>query len=333
MKNYFQKILALFTGNKYPESTEQQFYQWLVDEEHSSEKEEALKTLWSEAHNQARTEKQIRQSYELLRKNAGIPSVQRERKIRPIHIWQVAAAVFFILAASSIYLSTIGKEVEENLIQQYIPTAEMRTLTLPDGSKVQLNSQSTLLYPQNFTGKDRSVYLIGEANFKVKPDKEHPFIVKSNDFQVTALGTEFNVSAYPECQLLTTTLISGSVRVEYNNLTSQVILNPNEQLAYHKQSKTHSLVYPDMKDVTAWQRGELIIREMTLKEIITVLERKYPYTFEYSLNSLKSDRFSFRFKDQAPLSEVMDIIVNVVGQMNYKIEQDKCYLTRAVRKQ
>lgn len=333
MKNYFQRILTLFAGNRYPESTQQEFYQWLVDEQHGAQKDEALQTLWSEAYNQARTEKQIRQSYELLRKSAGIPSVQRKRKIRPIHIWQAAAAVFFVLAASSIYLATIGKDVEENLIQQYIPTAEMRTLTLPDGSKVQLNSQSTLLYPQNFTGKNRSVYLIGEANFKVKPNKEHPFIVKSNDFQVTALGTEFNVSAYPESQLLTATLISGSVRVEYNNLTSQVVLHPNEQLAYHKQSKTHSLVCPDMKDVTAWQRGELILREMTLKEIITVLERKYPYTFEYSLNSLKSDRFSFRFKDQAPLSEVMDIIVNVVGQMNYKIEKDKCYLTRVVIKQ
>ena len=71
-------------------------------------------------------------------------------------------------------------------------------------------------------------FLIGEANFKVKPDKKHPFIVKSNDFQVTALGTEFNVSAYPENPVLAATLISGSVLVEYNNLKSQVILKPNE---------------------------------------------------------------------------------------------------------
>lgn len=68
-------------------------------------------------------------------------------------MWQAVAAVFFIVAASSVYLSTIGKDAEENLIQQYIPTAEIRTLTLPDGTQVQLNSQSTLLYPQNFTGK------------------------------------------------------------------------------------------------------------------------------------------------------------------------------------
>lgn len=325
MKNYFQKILTLFTRNEYPESTQQEFYRWLVNEEHDSEKDEALQTLWENARKQG-TAPNISQSYELLRKNAGIPSTQKERKIRPIHLWQAAAAVFFILAASSIYLSTIAKDAEGDLIQQYIPTAEMRTLTLPDGSQVQLNSQSTLLYPQNFSGKNRSVFLIGEANFKVKPDKNQPFIVKSNDFKVTALGTEFNVSAYPENQVISATLISGSVLVECNDMNSHTILKPNEQLTYHKYSRLHNLSYPDMNDVTAWQRGELVFREMTVKDIITILERKYPYTFEYSLKDLKEDKYSFRFKDQAPLSEVMDVIVNVVGRMDYKIKDKHCYL-------
>lgn len=325
MKNYFQKILALFTGNEYPESTRQEFYKWLVDEEHVSEKDEALQNLWEEGYKQG-TSPNLSQSYKQLRKNAGIPSVRKERRIRPIRIWQAAAAVFFILAASSVYLSTIGKDAEPNLLQQYIPTAEMRTLTLPDGTKVQLNSQSTLLYPQEFTGKDRSVFLIGEANFKVKPDKKHPFIVKSNDFQVTALGTEFNVAAYPENPIVAATLISGSVLVEYNDLNSQMILKPNEQLAYHKHTRHHSLNSPNMNDVTAWQRGELVFREMSVKDIITVLERKYPYTFEYQLKNLKEDKYSFRFKDRATLSEVMDVIVNVVGQMDYKIKDNRCYL-------
>lgn len=333
MKNYFQKILSLFTKNDYPESTQQEFYRWLVEDEHIEQKEDALKNIWNEALKQGSSIEEMKRSFEVLKKNAGIPSVpptvqreKREQRIRPIRIWQAAAAVFFLLAASSIYLSTIGKDAEPNLLQEYIPTAEVRTLTLPDGTKVQLNSQSTLLYPQEFTGKDRSVFLIGEANFQVTPDKKHPFIVKSNDFQVTALGTEFNVSAYPENPITEATLISGSVLVEYNDLKSQMILKPNEQLAYHKNTRRHSLSTPDMLEVTAWQRGELVFREMTIKDIITVLERKYPYSFEYKLKNLKEDRYSFRFKDKATLSEVMDVIVNVVGQMDYKIKEERCYL-------
>lgn len=204
----------------------------------------------------------------------------------------------------------------------------MRSLTLPDGTKVQLNSKSTLLYPQEFTGDSRSVFLLGEANFKVKPDKKRPFIVKSNDLQITALGTEFNVSAYPESPEIATTLISGSIRVDYNNLTTSVILHPNEQFAYNRNNKKYDLSNPDMDDVTAWQRGELVLQKMTLTDIINVLERKYPYAFVYSIKNLKNDRFSFRFKDNAPLEEVMEIIVNVVGQMDYRIVEDKCYLTR-----
>ena len=325
MRNFFQKILILFTGNNYPEATQNEFYQWLVDEDHASQKEDALRELWNKAQRQKNV-KGMQKSYERLKKQEGIPTVPKERRIPPIHIWQSAAAILFLLLASSVYLSTVGTKAETDLLQQYIPIAEMRSLTLPDGTKVQLNSKSTLLYPQNFTGKNRSVFLIGEANFKVKPDKKHPFIVKSNDFQVTALGTEFNVSAYPENPVLAATLISGSVLVEYNNLKSQVILKPNEQLAYNKNTHCHSLDHPDMKEVTAWQRGELVFREMSVKDIITILERKYPYTFEYQLKTLKDDRYSFRFKDQAPLSEVMDVIVNVVGQMNYKIKGDRCYL-------
>ena len=161
-----------------------------------------------------------------------------------------------------------------------------------------------------------------------RPDKKHPFIVKSDDFQVTALGTEFNVSAYPENQEISTALLSGSVLVEWGNLTQRTVLQPDEQLTYDKENRQFRVVHPDMADVTAWQRGELVFNEMTVEDIIRVLERKYNYTFVYSLNQLKKDRLSFRFKDKAPLAEVMDIIVDVAGNLKFKIEGDKCYITR-----
>ena len=98
-----------------------------------------------------------------------------------------------------------------------------------------MNSKSILLYPKQFTGENRNVFLLGEAYFKVKPDKKKPFIVKTDGFQVTALGTEFNVSAYAEDKDICATLITGSVLVEYDNLTRKTILKPNEQLIYDKR--------------------------------------------------------------------------------------------------
>ena len=166
----------------------------------------------------------------------------------------------------------------------------------------------------------------GEANFKVKTNKEKPFIVKTNDFQVTALGTEFNVSAYTSDENIFTTLISGSVLVEFADLTKKILLKPNEQLGYNRKSRQDTLTYPDMKDVTAWQKGGLVFNRKTITEIITILERKYDCKFFYNQHSLKNDRYSFRFKDNPPLSEVMDVIVDVAGDLYFKIEHDKCYI-------
>ena len=96
MRNFFQKILILFTGNNYPEATQNEFYQWLVDEDHASQKEDALRELWNKAQRQKNV-KGMQKSYERLKKQEGIPTVPKERRIRPIHIWQSAAAILFLL--------------------------------------------------------------------------------------------------------------------------------------------------------------------------------------------------------------------------------------------
>ena len=326
MKNYIQQLVELFGHNSYSAGTQKKVQQWLADEEHVDEKSEALRELWKQAGEQ-KVPDGMQQSIQRMRQNLGMQSITSRRNYQLL-IWRAAAIFLLAVSSVSIYLMLEKERPEKDLVECYIPTAEIRELTLPDGTNVMLNSKSILLYPEKFTGETRSVYLIGEANFKVKPDKKHPFIVKSDDFQVTALGTEFNVSAYPENQEISTALLSGSVLVEWGNLTQRTVLQPDEQLTYDKENRQFRVVHPDMADVTAWQRGELVFNEMTVEDIIRVLERKYNYTFVYSLNQLKKDRLSFRFKDKAPLAEVMDIIVDVAGNLKFKIEGDKCYITR-----
>ncbi len=331
MKNYFQKILSLFVNHDYPTATEEHFYRWLADSEHANEKDKALHELWVTCQKQGESTDWQKSLEQWKRANGFVQPSRPTRtigRVLPLRLWQSAAAVLLIVSISLVYWLNRVEKTEVDLVQQFIPTAEMKIFFLPDGSQVQMNSRSTLLYPQQFNGKNRSVYLVGEANFKVKPDKEHPFIVKSTDFQVTALGTEFNISAYADAKEISATLIEGSVLVEYDNLTQRTLLQPNEQLIYHKGTHSHTIGTINIDDVTAWQRGELIFREMTLHDIITVLERKYDYQFIYSLHSLKKDRYSFRFKDEASLPIVMDVIVDVVGNLKFRIQGDKCYIMR-----
>lgn len=326
MENYFNKIIELFAKTDVSTPTQDEFYRWLTGEKLSGEKQKALFDLWNniEEGGPAEVSAETKQSLHDVHKKIR----QRHRKVNTklLRFWQISAACLLIALLSTLYFTSNEIPVNADLIEQYVPIAEMTRLTLPDGTEVQMNSTTTLLYPEQFTGESRSVYLIGEANFKVTKNEKQPFIVKSNDFQVTALGTEFNMKVYPGDPAFSATLLSGSVEVRFNNLTSALILKPSEQFTYNKQTKEETISHPDIDEVTAWQRGELVFKSTTLKEIITVLERKYPYSFVYALNTLKDDKYTFRFKDKTSLREVMDIITEVSGNIRYRIEDDKCYI-------
>lgn len=325
MKNYIHDIIDRYIKHDYPKEVDRDFRVWLTDQEHADEKENQLNKLWEST--ESVTTPGYDRSLERMHEFTGMRARRKMHVLRSrLIIWRVAATLLIALSSVSIYLALQNRQAPD-LLQAYIPTAEIRNITLPDGTQVMINSQSTLLYPQQFTGDTRCVYLIGEADFKVKRDEKHPFIVKTSDFQVTALGTEFNVTAYPNEEEVTATLISGSVLVEYNNRQEQKILEPNEQLAYNKSTCSGNVLRPDMQDVTAWQRGETVFRSMTMEEIFTRLERKYPYTFVYSFRSLKKDRFNLSFDPNASIEEIMDIIARVTGTIDYKIVEDKCYLT------
>ena len=325
MKSYIQQIIELFGHNDYSLNTRKKVQHWLAKEEYTEEKNEALHMLWEQAGEQ-KAPRGMQQSLQRMQHTIGMQT-DRMSKIYQLNIWRTVAVLLFAVSSISVYLVLTKGESQKDLVEYYMPTAEVRELVLPDGTHVLLNSKSTLLYPDQFSGKTRSVYLIGEANFQVKPDKEHPFIVKANDFQITALGTEFNVNAYPENNELVATLLEGSVKVEFNNLMTNVILKPNEQLTYNKQTRKHSMQLPQLGEVTAWQRGELVFSNMHLEDIFTHLERKYPYAFVYSLHSLDKNTYSFRFQKQATLKEVMTIMSQVVGNINYEIKGNKCYVS------
>ena len=212
-----------------------------------------------------------------------------------------------------------------DLLQSHTPVAQTRQMVLPDGTVVKLNSCSALLYPNRFDGHTRSVYLMGEASFKVAHDKKHPFIVKTNDMQVTALGTEFNVSAYPDDRKVESTLIEGSVKVDCNDMHNSVILKPGQMMAYNRDTHKYEVMTPNVADITAWQRGEVVLKEKTLAQIFSILERKYPYSFHYSMHRIGNDRYTLHFPDNAPIKDVMDVIVRVTGKHAYRIDGDNCY--------
>lgn len=325
MKDYIQKIIYAFTASKHNEEVTKEVHQWLLDEEYADEKEAALNLLWEET--EGKVDANTWTSLVSVYNRIGVGQSAVEKKFR-MRVWQYAAVAVVLLtvAVSGTFFFTKDMYSEVTMVEKFTPAGDMNTIELPDGSKVQTNSGTLLLYPESFKGDTRTVYLIGEANFKVKKNPDKPFIVKSTTMSVTALGTEFNISAYPENNQILATLIEGKVRVDCNERKKSYLLNPGQQVVYEKRTAQSSMLEANLADVTAWQKGMVIFRSDTMREILGMLERRYDITFQCNISNFNEDKYNFSFRQNSNLDEIMNVMKEIVGGFNYKIEGKVCYV-------
>ena len=325
MKNYIQKIINVFTASEHSENVTKEVHQWLVDEEHADEKDTALNTLWKET--EGKVDAGTWTSLENVYHKVGVSAdTKKQYRLFP---WKYAAAVaMFVITVSGTFLLTKNAFEEKTvaMIEQYIPDGQTNEFEFPDGSRVHVNSGTLLLYPDAFKGDTRTVYLIGEADFKVKKNPDKPFIVRSANMSVTALGTEFNVAAYPEDPEIVATLIQGKVKVDYEQSDNSYILSPGQQVVYNRKTAQSKVADANLEDVTAWKRGQIIFRGSTMEEILLTLERRFDITFQYNTNLFTNDEYNFSFSKNTDIGEVMEVIKEVTGKFTYKIDKNICYM-------
>lgn len=190
-------------------------------------------------------------------------------------------------------------QTEEKLVynQIKVPKGKIFTLILSDGSKIWLNAESTLKFPQNFlkSEKTRTVSLVGEAYFEVTKNKKQPFIVSTDLVEVTVLGTKFNVSSYSEDRDSKTTLVEGSVIVTSKAERKQTKLIPGYQVAVSSAVKELSLQKVNANDCIAWIENRLLFDNETFDEITKRIERSYNVIIYNEYKNLDKKRFTGEF--------------------------------------
>ena len=185
-----------------------------------------------------------------------------------------------------------NEQVEYHTIR--VPRGGEYNLQLADGSKVYLNAGSSLRYPVRFTGERREVVLTGEGYFEVAKDTARPFVVKAGEIDVRVLGTAFNVNAYPERGTVATTLVEGSVQVNYK--AGQQVIRPGMQLVYDKQNGKAEVSAVDTEVYTSWKDGYYYFKREPLENIMEVLSRWYDLNVFYQNQDLKRMVFGGRLK-------------------------------------
>lgn len=188
-----------------------------------------------------------------------------------------------------------------------VPIGGEYQVMLSDGTKVHLNSCSSLRYPVPFSGELREVELIGEAYFEVAKGQK-PFIVKTSDIDVRVLGTTFNVSGYQEDNQVTATLLEGQVVVKDHYQPEEYMIKPGMTLSYSKNGKQVELKEIDPELYISWLQGKFVFEDMRLEDIMIKLNRWYDCRIEYEDELLKDFKFTGAAEKDRPASYLLEMI-------------------------
>lgn len=249
---------------------------------------------------------------------------KKNSQSRRFNLWYqistYAAVALLAVAISSMYFLFFHEE-DNSLYSKYIggDGLEADVVELPDGTHISLGSKTTFHYDKDYGKDKRIVYLEGEAYFEVAKQKDKPFIVKTNEQDIEALGTKFNVMAYPLDSLVITTLLEGSVRLTTMNLSQSTIMKPDQQIVYNRNTKQSSLQHVDARQFTSWTTGYYYFSEQSLKAILDRLSHVYGVKFTVLSEDLYNRTFTGTFYRGQSIKDIMEI-VNLSIPIKYKIE-------------
>ena len=222
-------------------------------------------------------------------------------------------------------------------------------MSLADGSKVWLNSGSTLKCKNSFGSNNRELHLTGEAFFEVEKNKDLPFVVKTSEIHIIALGTKFNVKAYSEEKTIETTLIEGSVKIEsiVVKLSDNLVLKPNDKAVFTRKSQTVVLTQNknqtidqaqiqeekpkleifesvEPEPIISWKDQRWVINNEKLGNLAVKLERRFDVNFIFDNDVLKEYAFRGTLEDET-LEQIMEAI-KLSAPVKYIIDKKTVYV-------
>ncbi|MEO1009693.1 MAG: FecR domain-containing protein [Bacteroidota bacterium] len=248
------------------------------------------------------------------------------KTIRPYLRWWAVAASILLLVGMGWGLLSNEKDLNplDTVVMQSKSTdwGQKSNIVLADGTKVRLNSGSTLDFPQDFKGKtERKVRLQGEAFFEVTPNPDKPFLIETDQLTTKVLGTSFNIRAYAEEDQALVTVATGKVQVFKEKSikeTARVDLTPNEQALFRKTQDTLEKKTVAIGPHIDWKNGIIHITDHTLGEAAMILENWYGIEIHFSNEEIAGCHLTAAYDNQS-LAVVMESIARVKG-LEYHME-------------
>jgi transmembrane sensor len=203
-----------------------------------------------------------------------------------------------------------------------VPRGGQYHLKLADGTNIWLNAASSITYPTQFVGNERTVEITGEAYFEVSHLIGRPFKVISKGQVVEVLGTHFNINTYENEQVVKTTLLQGAVKITAAGITQQ--LAPGEQAIF--SSNGLKVVNADTEQAVAWHNGDFIFKKNSVEEILRTVSRWYDIEVDYGKYSPIKQTFSGLVSRSKDLSAVINMMEKGTT-LKFKVEGKRVTVT------
>lgn len=320
-KKNISNIIKRYLSSRFSTETEERVQRWLINEETTDDKESASLEYWDslDLAPNARTHSALD------RVNQRIGYSQPHIVKLPLYkrLSRIAAVLIplFVVAGGYFYYNN----TQNSLIEISVAYGEDKYLVLPDSSEIWINAGTTIKYPKEFKGEQRTIYLDGEAYFSVKRNISKPFIVETNNLSVKVLGTRFNVKAYTDDKKVVATLTNGKVEVSTDK--NSYILKPNEQLIFNTNTLVTIINEVPSSETDAWLSGQLIFTDSSFSEILQTLERHFNVSIESNITNSK-ELYTVKFLKNDSLDDVLNILSDVIGGFSVQKQENKIILNR-----
>lgn len=237
---------------------------------------------------------------------------------------KIAAVFAIILLGTHYWHERQDTELSESLQSIHVPAGQRAELVLADGTKVWLNSLSTLTFPGNFNGDIRNVKLDGEGYFAVAKNAEQPFIVETSKCNIKVLGTEFNVMAYATDSIWEASLLAGSVEILRSGSAGGMKLEPNTMASL----KGCKLIKGRIKepDHFLWREGLICFNNVSVKDMIGKLSLYYGVEFVVNNTSILSNHYTGKFRTRDGVEHVLKVL-KLNNKFTYKKDDEKNIIT------
>lgn len=244
--------------------------------------------------------------------------------LRKISIELIKIAAVFIIAFTLLHTFVADKPMQAQMQTIFVPPGQRAELTLTDGTKVWLNAKTTFTFPNNFVGDSRKVTLNGEGYFDVTKNTEKPFTVKTDQYDITVLGTEFNVTAYKGSGTFETALINGAVEVFSPATGDKMDLEPNTRTYLENGVLKKGAI--EFTNYFLWKEGLICFYDEPVDQMIKKLELYYDVKINVYNEKLLKNRYSGKFRTKDGVEHVLRVL-QLSNKFTYTKDNDLNIIT------